>query len=379
MIAGLLQSLGLGGGTSTWVGAAASLLLALVLALATFIILGVVRNRCDPESRRYELLHAVRKPLSILVLVNGLLENLNWLVPADMQGYLASVDTLQTIVIIATLLWILLRYIGMVERRLDRAAAGDGTILLPLVRERLDRGTINLLFKALRALVGLVGLLMLFQAFGVSITGLLAFGGMGGIIVGFAARDLLSNTFSGLRIFWSRPFDVGDWIRCRGHDIEGVVEAIGWQITQIRTFDKRPLYVPNSLMADSVIENPQRMTNRRIYEFFGVRYADIKRMPALLADIRQMMDAHPDITNDLPRLAHLTRYGAYSVDFFIYCMTATTNWVEFNRVKEDVLLKVADLVFKHEADFAFPTQTLHLDHGGDPPALPPHEDEARPA
>lgn len=371
-MAPLLQALGLGELDAALL-AGASVMLSVLLALAVFAVLGVLRGRCAPESRSYELLHAVRKPLTVLVLVNGLLENLSWLLPAEMRGYLASVETLQTILIIATLLWILLRYIGAVERRLDRLAQADGTIEMPLLRERIDRSSLHLAFKAMRAVVGLIALLMLVQAFGVSISGLLAFGGVGGIIVGFAARDLISNTFSGLRIFWSRPFDVGDWIRCRGHDIEGVVESIGWQITQIRTFDKRPLYVPNSMLADSVIENPQRMTNRRIYEFFGVRYADIEEVPAILAATRAMLDEHPAITNDLTRQAHLTRYGAYSIDFFIYCMTATTNWAEFNAVKEDVLLKVAEIIHRHGADFAFPTQTVHLERGGDPPAPPPEE------
>ena len=58
----------------------------------------------------------------------------------------------------------------------------------------------------------------------------------GGAIVAFAAKDTLSNFFSGIIVFTERPFVVGDWIRCPGTEVEGVVEKIGWRMTQMRTF-----------------------------------------------------------------------------------------------------------------------------------------------
>ena len=103
------------------------------------------------------------------------------------------------------------------------------------------------------------------QALGYSISGVLAFGGIGGIAVGFAAKDLLANFFGGLMIYLDRPFSVGDWIRSPDKNIEGTVEEIGWRLTRIRTFDKRPLYVPNSTFTQISVENPSRMLNRRIY------------------------------------------------------------------------------------------------------------------
>ena len=69
------------------------------------------------------------------------------------------------------------------------------------------------------------------------------------IAIGFAAKDLLSNFFGGLFIYLDRPFAVGDWIRSPDREIEGTVEQIGWRVTRIRTFDKRPLYIPNSVFS----------------------------------------------------------------------------------------------------------------------------------
>ena len=63
---------------------------------------------------------------------------------------------------------------------------------------------------------------------------------MGGLIVGMAAKDLLSNLFGALMVYMDKPFKVGDWIRSPDKSIEGTVEDIGWRVTRIRTFDKRP-------------------------------------------------------------------------------------------------------------------------------------------
>ena len=113
------------------------------------------------------------------------------------------------------------------------------------------------------------------QLLGFSIAGILTFGGVGGIAVGFAAQDLLSNFFGWLGIYLDRPFAVGDWIRSPDREIEGTVEEIGWRVTRIRTFDNRPLYVPNSAFTNI---SPSRIQQGcligRIYETIGVRYDD---------------------------------------------------------------------------------------------------------
>ena len=165
-------------------------------------------------------------------------------------------------------------------------------------------------------------------------------------------------------LFWDRPFVVGDWIRCPSLKAEGTVEKIGWRMTELRTFDQRPLYIPNSLFAGGVIENPQRMINRRIYEYFGVRYEDIGKVPAILQAVRQMLDEHGAIDRRQIRMVNLDRYGAYSVDFFVYVMTTTTDWDRFHAVKEDILLRIAAIVRQHGADFAFPSRTLYHRGGG---------------
>jgi MscS family membrane protein len=203
--------------------------------------------------------------------------------------------------------------------------------------------------------------LMGLQTLGFSISGVLAFGGIGGIAVGFAARDLLANFFGALMIFLDRPFAVGDWIRSPDRDIEGTVEEIGWRLTKIRTFDQRPLYVPNAIFASLAVENPQNMRNRRIYETIGLRYDDLEVLQPILEDIRKMLQKHPAIDTRRTLMVNFVSFGASSLDFFIYTFTKTTVWTEFHEIKEKILFEIAAIVARRGAEIAFPTQTLHVD------------------
>jgi MscS family membrane protein len=200
---------------------------------------------------------------------------------------------------------------------------------------------------------------MVLQSLGVSVSGLLAFGGIGGIAVGFAAKDMLANFLGGLSIYLDRPFAVGDWIRSPDRSIEGTVEDIGLRVTRIRTFDQRPLYVPNSTFSSVSLENPSRMTNRRIYETIGVRYEDAGRVAKIVSDVQTMLKEHEDIAQDRTMIVNFNHMAPSSLDFFIYAFTKTTNWVEYHAIKENVLLRILEIVERNGAQIAFPTQTIH--------------------
>ena len=146
--------------------------------------------------------------------------------------------------------WFLIRFIAEFERAL----------LDPKRKTRaLDKTTISALCQLLRAAVIITSVLIVLQTLNIPISGFLAFGGVGGIAIGFAAKDWLSNFFGGLMIYLDRPFKVGDWISSPDKTIEGTVEHIGWRLTRIRKFDKRPLYVPNGIFSSISIENPSSM------------------------------------------------------------------------------------------------------------------------
>ena len=263
-----------------------------------------------------------------------------------------AVGTLRNVGILAMFMWFALRFINLYTKSYVEARVSRG--------EEVDATLVNGMGKLLRAAVTVTTALIVLQNLGINITGLLAFGGVGGIAVGVAARDMIANMLGGFTIYTERPFAVGDWIRSPDREIEGTVEDIGWRRTLIRTFDKRPLYVPNAVFITISVENPSRMSHRRIKETIGVRYDDISRVPAILQDVRKYLNESPDIDQSQTLMVNLNEFGASSLNFFIYTFTRTTVWTEFHAVKEKVMLAISDIVAQHGAEIAFPTTTVHV-------------------
>ena len=291
---------------------------------------------------------ALQGPARTLVWVVGLtlaLERAS--VGLDIEAIFAP---LRSALVIATLTWALIRFVDRAQRRMMHDPKTDD----------LDLTTVEAIGRLIRITVLITSGLIILQTLGFSVSGVLAFGGLGGIAVGFAAKDLLSNFFGGLMIFLDRPFGVGDWIRSPDRDIEGTVESLGWRLTTIRTFDKRPLYIPNATFLSIAVENPSRMSHRRIYESIGVRYDDADQIQVVVERVKKMLEQHPDIDSSQTLMVNFNQFGPSSLDFFIYCFTNTTVWTEYHVVKEDVLLKAYNLITELGAEVAFPTQTLHL-------------------
>lgn len=258
--------------------------------------------------------------------------------------------------------------IGWLSHRLVRGVEEELLAEHRGQRDSTDRATISAMSRLTRIALWIVVGMMILQSLGVSVSGLLAFGGVGGIAVGFAARDILANFLGGLSIYLDRPFAVGDWIRSPDREIEGTVEDVGWRITRIRTFDQRPLYVPNSVFSTVAIENPSRMRNRRIYETIGIRYQDAAAMQSIVSSVEEMLRQHEGIDQERTLMVNFVAFGASSLDFFIYTFTRTTDWATYHGIKQDVLLKVLAIVDEHQAEIAFPTRTLLIE--GSEPELP---------
>lgn len=298
------------------------------------------------------LFDSLRQPLSVLIWVVGIslaADIVSQKTVADIFNYIVPA---RDVAVIASITWFLVRFIKRAEHNIIVQRQQKG--------EKVDLTTLDAITKLLRLSVIITAALVALQTLGFSISGVLAFGGVGGIAVGFAARDLLANFFGGLMVYLDRPFSVGDWIRSPDRDIEGTVEQIGWRLTVIRTFDKRPLYVPNATFASIAVENPSRMLNRRIYETIGIRYDDADKMEDIVHDVEQMLKNHPDIDTSQTLMVNFNKFAASSLDFFVYTFTRTTVWTEYHKIKQDVLLKINAIITKHGAEIAFPTSTIHL-------------------
>lgn len=349
---------------ATWVGepyvwvSKVFLIVLITLVIALFASRSVStllkRAQVHPGIWNNALFESLRVPLKCLIWLIGLTfaaEIASNQAEFGLQQLFTGVRRVGAVVLLA---WFLVGFISRIETGYVRSSVAAGGV---------DPTTAMALGRLLRISVIITSLLVVFQSLGYSISGVLAFGGIGGIAVGFAAKDLLANFFGGLMIYLDRPFAVGDWVRSPDKEIEGTVEDIGWRLTRIRTFDKRPLYVPNATFTQIAVENPSRMTHRRIYETIGIRYDDAGKMSTIVEQVEKMICSHSELDAEQTVIVNFDHFASSSLDFFIYCFTKTTNWVHYHKVKQDVLLKVIAIIENNGAECAFPTSTLHVPRG----------------
>ena len=353
-VSGMLNTIGL----ESWVVQVFVVVLATsMLALGARRLVGRLQTALRRTSSVWDesFVEALGPPLRAFIWIAGIAFAVGIVQDEAGAAIFEAVDPIRDVGLIATVAWFAVRFIRIAETNYlaDRETRG----------EAFDRATLDAIVKLLRLSVLITAFLVALQTLGFSIAGVLAFGGIGGIAIGFAAKDLLANFFGGLVIYLDRPFAVGDWIRSPDRDIEGTVERIGWRQTVIRGFDTRPLYIPNSAFASIAVQNPSRMRNRQIYETIGIRYEDAGAMGAIVAEVEAMLRGHDGIDADNFLMVNFNAFAASSLDFFIYCYTRTVRWAEYHQVKQDVLLRIIEIIDRHGAEIAFPTSTVHVPEG----------------
>jgi MscS family membrane protein len=359
------------GGNVIATAAAHILLVVLAILVLNFVLRKVLSRFGEVASKTDKpwdtaLVSAARQPLSVLVWVLGI-SFVGQIVQARAHvALLDAIHPLRIVGVIVCLGWLVMRFIhfakeAFIHRRRKR-------------NEMLDRTTIDAIAQLLRIVAMIVTALFVLQSLGVSIEGALAFGGIGGLAIGLAAKDMLANFFGSLMLYFDRPFAVGDWIRSPDKQIEGTVEDIGWRLTRIRTFEMRPLYVPNAVFTSISVENPSRMTNRQINETIGVRYDDIAVVKGIVDDTRAMLHAHAEIDQDKGVIVSFVQFNESSLDILVYAFTRTTQKARYYEIKQDMLLRIADIIAAHGAEIAFPTRVnVNLSRelpAAEPPVMP---------
>ena len=284
----LIQKLGeLIGSQNVLVLAFSVVLVSLMIDLIQRRVLRQIQKKAEQTVNLWDdaIIHALIKPISLLIWIFGITLAAEVIFRQNDRSLLSYVTQIWQIGIIASLTWFLLRLARGIEQNLLVPGA-DG-------REALDATTVDAMGKLVRISILITSGLVMLSELGVEVSAVMAFGGIGGLAVGLAAKDLLANFFGGLTVYLDRPFKVGDWVSSPDRAIEGTVEAIGWRQTTIRKFDKRPIYVPNATFSTITVENPSRMTHRRIYETIGIRYDDAGQMAEVVSRVKTMLQEHP--------------------------------------------------------------------------------------
>lgn len=202
------------------------------------------------------------------------------------------------------------------------------------------------------------------ETWGIKVGPLVAGLGLFGVAVALGAQDMFKNLIGGFLVIAEKRFHPGDWIKVDGI-VEGTVEDIGFRSTMIRRFDKAPVYVPNSKLADNAVTNFSAMTHRRIYWMIGVEYdTTIEQLKTIRDGIYEYVTASPDFADaeEVSTFVRIDSFNDSSIDILLYCFTRTTNWGEWLKVKEALAYKVKEIVESAGTGFAFPSRSIYVDY-----------------
>ena len=266
----------------------------------------------------------------------------------------AVVSVVCKVLIVVSIAWLLARLVDLFSSYVESRLAASGNTatitLLPLGR------------RTAKVFIGILAALSVLQNLGFNIAGLLAGLGIGGLAVALAAQKTLENLFGGFVLVADRPVRIGDF--CRAGEHLGTIEDIGIRSSRIRTLDRTLVSVPNAELSTVRIENYGVRDKMRLYTVLQVGYdTSPDQMRYLLVDLRSMLYAHPKTLPD-PCRVRFINFGAHSLDIEIFVFIETADWNEFTGIREDIFLRILDIVAESGAYFAYPSQTLYLGRDG---------------
>lgn len=182
--------------------------------------------------------------------------------------------------------------------------------------------------------------------------------GIGGLAVALAARPTLENIIGGFTLFADKPVRVGDF--CSFGEQEGTVEEIGLRSTRIRLRDDTLVSVPNADFSQIQLQN-QTLRRQRLYRpTIGLRYETTpEQLRYVIARLREMLIGHPKVEKE-PLYVRFLNFGDYSLNLEIFANIKTRDWLEYRAIREDINLRIMDIVKEAGTGFAFPSQTNYF-------------------
>jgi MscS family membrane protein len=263
------------------------------------------------------------------------------------RHYYFQISSIALIIAVTWIAWRAIRWSlrRVRNRALSRGHAGTGSLML--LGERI-----------IKAVVFVTGVFAVLTTLGFNMTTALAGLGIGGLAIGFGAQKTIENLFGGVSVLGDEVIRVGD--TCRFGDRTGTVEDIGLRSTRVRTDERTLLAIPNGTVATINVENLSRRDKILFKTTLGLRSetkADHLRF--VLSEIRRLLYSHPKIETKTVRV-RLTDIAAGSLNVEVFSYVLTVDFNEFAAVREDLLLRMMDLVDDAGTSVAMPSQTLYL-------------------
>ncbi len=240
--------------------------------------------------------------------------------------------------------------------------SGSQSFISGKLRQKLNIDNILMSFfsKVIRFVIIAMALVIIAQEWDYDVNGFIAGLGLGGLAFALAAKDALANIFGGIVIIMEKPFLIGDWINTPS--VEGHVEDITFRSTKVRSFNQSLVTVPNSTLANEAITNFTRMGKRRITFHLRLTYGTSReRMEKCVQEIKKMLVNHPGVHPETIFVFFET-FNDSSLDIFLYFFTNTTVWEEFLAVRQDINLKIMEVMENVGVSAAFPSRSIYFEN-----------------
>ncbi|HET8884915.1 MAG TPA: mechanosensitive ion channel family protein [Salinimicrobium sp.] len=260
---------------------------------------------------------------------------------------LSGITIIIGFVAILILLWRLTDFLGDFSRRrmvLKGNASGVSIVLF--------------LKRAAKIAIVIFGIIAILGIIGVDVTTGLAALGIGGLALALGAQKTIENFVGSVTLITDQPVRVGDF--CKVGDTTGTVERIGMRSTKIRTNERTIVTIPNGQFSSEKIENFAHRDRFLFSIKMGLRYeTSPDQLRYVLIEVRSLLYGHPKVSPDPARI-RFTEYGSSSLNLEIFSYISTLSFDEYLEVKEDLLLRIMDIIVAAGTDFAFPSQTLYF-------------------
>lgn len=335
-------------------------------AVLTRLVTPFILSKIDAEKHPAAtlLLKSFRRPVGVYMKVAGLCFGL--LIASAWRPDIVPLALENLLVRLPAFLWRALRIATILCVTWGLLGASDITaLLLRGAHKRLDlhlsKSVTRFLSAIFNVVVAAVAAVVLLSELGYDVNGLLAGLGLGGLTVALAAKDSAANFFGGLVLVFDKPFEIGDWIQFG--NLEGAVEDINLRSTIIRTAPGALTVVPNATLSAANITNwSGGMKQRRADFTLALTYGCTReQLEGYTAALRAMLEADPEITADSV-MVRFSQLGDSGLLVKVLFNTTLPGYAEHMRIRERVNYALLDLAAEHGVEFAYPTQTLYVEH-----------------
>lgn len=294
-------------------------------------------------------LNQVSRPIVVLILlyfVGKLLPSL--LFPTDVNHFLIVL-----IEIVGTVYWI---YVFLNIVKVIMSFYEEYT---ERTHSKLDDQLVPILKNFLRGIVIFVGFLKMLTVFGLDPTTVIAGASIGGIAIAFASQDTVKNLIGTFMIFLDKPFHIGDWIVAA--EVEGTVEEVGFRSTRVRAFDTSLFQIPNSKLAEIVVNNKGLRKYRRYKTELGIRYdTPPELIEAFVKGVRELIILHPDTLSDQYNV-EFTGFGNSALLILLNVFFIELDWNVEQSSKHRLHMAIVRLAKELGVEFAFPSSTVIIE------------------